>query len=40
MEILFKSAYYLAQAERPFRDFEGLMELEEINGLSFGHTSK
>ena len=38
MEILFISAYYLVQGERPFRDFTGLMELQEINGLSFGQT--
>ena len=26
------------QGECPFRDFTGLMELQEINGLSFGQT--
>ena len=38
MEKLFRSAYYLVQAERPFRDFANLMELQEVNGLSFGET--
>ena len=26
------------QAERPFRDFPKLMQLQEVNGLSFGQT--
>ena len=39
MEKLFRSAYYLVQAEHPFRDFPKLMQLQEVNGLSFGQTS-
>ena len=38
MEKLFRSAYYLVQAERPFRDFLKLLQLQEVNGLSFGQT--
>ena len=38
MEKLFRSAYYLVQAERPFRDFPNLMQLQEVNGLFFGQT--
>ena len=40
MEKLFRSAYYLVQAERPFRDFANVMELQEVNGLSFGETNR
>ena len=40
MKILFRSAYYLVQVEGSFRDFTGLMGLQEINGLYVGYTSK
>lgn len=38
IETLLRSAYYLVQAERPFRDSPNLMQLQEVNGLSFGQT--
>ena len=36
MEKLFRAAYYLVLAERPFRDFAKLV-FQECNGLLFGH---
>ena len=37
MRCLFNTAYYLVQAERPFRDFSGLLTLQRLNNVSLGH---
>ena len=38
MEKLFRTAYYLALNGRPFLDFDNLLELEDLNGISVGQT--
>ena len=38
MTKLFRTAYYIAQSERPFSDFPALVELQDMNGLSLGDT--
>ena len=37
MKILFNTAYYLVEAERPFRDFSALLALQRLNDIPFGH---
>ena len=37
MKRLFNTAFYLVQAERPFSDFPGLLQLQARNGLSIGN---
>lgn len=36
MDKLYRSAYYLVKKERPFSDFEPILELQELNGLKIG----
>ena len=38
MTKLFRTAYYIAQSERPFSDFPALVELQDMHGLSLGDT--
>ena len=38
MEKLFRTAYYLALNERPFLDFDNILELQDLNGISVGQT--
>ena len=35
---LFGTAYYLAEKERPFTDFAGLIQLQNCNGADLGTT--
>ena len=37
---LFHTVYYLVKAERPFRDFVGLCDLQERNGMNTGKSYK
>ena len=34
---LFNTTLYLVEAERPFNDFLGLLQLQKRNGLQLGH---
>ena len=38
MDKLFRTAYYIAKSERPFKDFASLLVLQNLNGLSLGDT--
>jgi hypothetical protein len=38
MCLLFKTAYHVAVYEKPFTDFERLIELQNANGISLGDT--
>ncbi len=35
-DAVFRTAYYLAKMNRPFTDHDGLIELQEINGVNMG----
>ena len=37
MRYLFNTAYYLIQAEHPFRDFSGILTLQRLNSVSLGN---
>ena len=38
METLFNTAFYLVSAERPFRDFPALLDLQRKNSLPIGQS--
>nr|XP_006822890.1 PREDICTED: zinc finger protein 862-like [Saccoglossus kowalevskii] len=38
LQIIFRTAYYLAKNEKPFSDFADLLTLQEINGVKIGNT--
>ena len=38
VEALFRTAFYLAKNGRPFRDFKGLLQLHQCNGVTVGST--
>ncbi|XP_031347247.1 E3 SUMO-protein ligase KIAA1586-like [Photinus pyralis] len=33
---IFRTVYYLAKSDRPFSDHEGLVELQQLNGINLG----
>ncbi|XP_077991530.1 zinc finger protein 862-like [Glandiceps talaboti] len=37
LQILFRTAYYIAKHEKPFTDFPGLLTLQELNNVTVGN---